>query len=39
MKYAQENGLLDAMTIGFHTPKQIDEVLQLMHKYPAKALV
>jgi 1-deoxyxylulose-5-phosphate synthase len=39
MKYAQENGLLDAMTIGFHTPEQIDEVLRLMGKYPAKQLV
>jgi aryl-alcohol dehydrogenase-like predicted oxidoreductase len=39
MKYAQENGLLDAMTIGFHTPDQIDDVLRLMHKYPATALV
>lgn len=39
MKYAQQLGLLDAMTIGFHTPQQIDEVLWLMHKYPAKALV
>ncbi len=39
IKYAQENGLLDAMTIGFHTSAQIDEVLQLMHKYPAKPLV
>jgi predicted aldo/keto reductase-like oxidoreductase len=39
LKYAQENGLLDAMTIGFHTPEQIDEVLRLMHKYPATALV
>jgi 1-deoxyxylulose-5-phosphate synthase len=38
MKYAQEVGLLDAMTIGFHTPEQIDEVLRLMHKYPAKAV-
>jgi aryl-alcohol dehydrogenase-like predicted oxidoreductase len=38
MKYAQELGLLDAMTIGFHTPEQIDEVLRLMHKYPAKAV-
>jgi aryl-alcohol dehydrogenase-like predicted oxidoreductase len=38
MKYAQECGLLDAMTIGFHTPEQIDDVLRLMHKYPAKAL-
>jgi hypothetical protein len=27
------------MTIGFHTPEQVDEVLRLMHKYPAKALV
>jgi hypothetical protein len=36
MKYAQELGLIDAMTIGFHTPAQIDDVLRLMHKYPAK---
>jgi predicted aldo/keto reductase-like oxidoreductase len=35
MKYAQQLGLLDAMTIGFHTPEQIDDVLRLMHKYPA----
>jgi aryl-alcohol dehydrogenase-like predicted oxidoreductase len=39
IQYAQENGLLDAMTIGFHSPDQIDEVLRLMNKYPAKALV
>src|SRR5690606_19326233 len=39
MKFAQENGLLDAMTIGFHTPAQIDDALQLMHRYPAKPLV
>jgi len=38
IQYAQELGLLDAMTIGFHTPEQIDDVLRLMHKYPAKAL-
>jgi 1-deoxyxylulose-5-phosphate synthase len=38
MKYAQGNGLLDAMTIGFHTPDQIDDVLRLMHKHPAKAV-
>jgi aryl-alcohol dehydrogenase-like predicted oxidoreductase len=38
MKFAQELGLLDAMTIGFHTPEQIDDVLRLMHKYPAKAV-
>ena len=39
MKYAQAAGLLDAMTIGFHTPEQIDGVLELMHKYPARPLV
>jgi 1-deoxyxylulose-5-phosphate synthase len=39
MKFAQDSGLLDAMTIGFHTAEQIDEVLQLMHDNPAKALV
>jgi 1-deoxyxylulose-5-phosphate synthase len=38
LKYAQELGLIDAMTIGFHTPEQIDDVLRLMHKYPAKAV-
>lgn len=38
MKYAQGNGLLDAMTIGFHTPDQIDDVLRLMNKYPATAV-
>ncbi len=35
IKFAQELGLLDAMTIGFEKPEQIDEVLQLIHKYPA----
>jgi hypothetical protein len=35
IKYAQQLGLLDAMTIGFHTPDQIDDALRLMHKYPA----
>lgn len=39
MKYAQCNGLLDAMTIGFHEPAQIDDVLRMMHKYPASPLV
>lgn len=38
VKYAQELGLIDAMTIGFHTPDQIDDVLRLMHKYPAKTV-
>jgi aryl-alcohol dehydrogenase-like predicted oxidoreductase len=37
IKYAQDVGFIDAMTIGFHTPEQIDDVLRLMHKYPAKA--
>jgi aryl-alcohol dehydrogenase-like predicted oxidoreductase len=35
IKFAQGLGLLDAMTIGFHTPQQIDEVLTLLNKYPA----
>jgi len=39
MQYAQGNGLLDAMTIGFHKPDQIDDVLRLMHKHPATAVV
>jgi len=38
MQFAQENGLLDAMTIGFHTPAQIDDALRLMHRWPAKLL-
>ncbi len=38
MKYVQELGVLDAMSIGFHTPEQIDDVLRLMHKHPAKAM-
>lgn len=39
IKYAQEAGLLDAMTIGFHKPEQIDDVLRLMHKHPVRPLV
>ncbi|MEX2092102.1 MAG: aldo/keto reductase [Pirellulales bacterium] len=39
MQFAQENGLLNAMTIGFHTPDQIDDALRLMHRWPAKPLV
>ena len=38
IRFAQELGVLDAMTIGFEKPEQIDEVLQLMAKYPAKAV-
>ncbi len=35
MKYAQECGVLDAMTIGAVSPEQIDENLALMARYPA----
>ncbi len=38
IQFAQENRLLDAMTIGFHTPAQIDDALALLHRYPAKPL-
>lgn len=37
IQFAQELGVLDAMTIGFDEPEQIDEVLQLMAEYPATA--
>ena len=36
IQFAQELGLLDAMTIGFEEPEQIDDVLRMMQKYPAK---
>ncbi len=35
IRYAQNLGLLDAMTIGFIAPQQIDEVLTLLAKFPA----
>jgi aryl-alcohol dehydrogenase-like predicted oxidoreductase len=35
IQFAQELGVLDAMTIGFDNPQQIDEILALMGKYPA----
>jgi aryl-alcohol dehydrogenase-like predicted oxidoreductase len=35
IRFAQGLGLLDAMTIGFHTPAQIDEVLRLLARHPA----
>jgi 1-deoxyxylulose-5-phosphate synthase len=38
LKYVQDLGLLDAMTIGFQSSQQVDDVLHLMHKYPAKHL-
>ena len=34
MKYAQSNGVLDAMTIGAVSPAQVDDNLRLMAKYP-----
>jgi hypothetical protein len=38
IRYAQNSGLLDAMTIGFEAPGQIDEVLTLLARHPAAAL-
>jgi aryl-alcohol dehydrogenase-like predicted oxidoreductase len=38
IRYAQSLGLLDAMTIGFEAPGQIDEVLTLLARHPAAAL-
>ena len=35
IKFAQNLGLLDTMTIGFEKPEQIDDVLRMIHKYPA----
>lgn len=37
MKFAQGHDFMDAMTIGFEKPEQIDEVLRLMAKYPSTA--
>ncbi len=37
MKFAQGLEFLDAMTIGFEKPEQIDDTLRLMAKYPAMA--
>jgi aryl-alcohol dehydrogenase-like predicted oxidoreductase len=34
MKYAQTNGVFDAMTIGALSPEQVDDNLALMAKYP-----
>ncbi len=36
IRFAQELGLLDAMTIGFEKPEQVDDVLRLIAKYPAR---
>ena len=37
IQFAQESGLLDAMTIGCMSPEQLDDILHLVQKYPAKA--
>ncbi len=34
IKFAQNLGLLDAMTIGFEQPDQVDDVLNLIKQYP-----
>jgi 1-deoxyxylulose-5-phosphate synthase len=39
IQYAQELGLLDAMTIGFEQPHQIDQIAELIHQYPAAPVV
>jgi hypothetical protein len=38
MQFAQNLGVLDAMTIGFEKPEQIDDVLRMMQKYPTKSV-
>lgn len=35
MKFAQNLGYLDAMTIGARTPEEVDDNIRLMAKYPA----
>ena len=39
MRFAQGLGLLDAMTIGFRAPEQIDDTLTLLARHPAARLV
>ncbi len=36
LQFAQSLGILNAMTIGCISPEQIDDILRLMEKYPAK---
>ena len=38
IRFAQNLGLLDCMTIGFEKPGQIDETLGLISKYPAATI-
>ncbi len=35
ISFAQNLGLLDAMTVGAMTTQQMDETLRLMNKFPA----
>jgi 1-deoxyxylulose-5-phosphate synthase len=37
--FAQNLGLLDAMTIGFQAPEQIDDVLRLLARHPAARIL
>ncbi len=37
VRFAQELGLLDAMTVGAERPEEMDETLRLLAKYPVKA--
>jgi aryl-alcohol dehydrogenase-like predicted oxidoreductase len=39
IRFAQNLGVLDAMTIGFQAPGQIDEILRLLARHPAAPLV
>lgn len=39
IRFAQENGLLDTMTVGAERPEEMDETLRLIARYPAKALI
>jgi predicted aldo/keto reductase-like oxidoreductase len=38
VKYAQGLGLLDAMTIGFTKPEEVDSMLRMISQFPAKAM-
>jgi aryl-alcohol dehydrogenase-like predicted oxidoreductase len=35
IRFAQNLGLIDTMTIGFEAPEQVDEILKLVAQYPA----
>jgi hypothetical protein len=38
IRFAQEQGLIDTMTVGAEKPEYMDETLALLAKYPAKAV-